>query len=350
VNVPPGRDEHLERERRWRVPAGVAAIFGAIAFQAGLIIGAGALEGDGTAERLLEASKGDADGQLQLGVLVSAIGFLALAIPLTYLFLAARARSERVLRQLIGVSLVGAVMVSGGIVLNNSAYLDAAENFAASEAQRGAEAADKGATEAPKGEADGPNKQRADRQGEQRAGETTVEATTTSAQPSDEAAEVESAEDAEEAADDRAEDALADASGAAASALLVRGGALLFAIGFFYTSLWCMRVGLLSRFWGSLGMASAVVLALFFLYFFGLVWFLAVGLMLLGAWLGGRPPAWEAGIAIPWTKPGEQLPRVDSDTVEGHGRELSEGELPEDEPSQDPSDPRDPPQKRKRRR
>lgn len=289
-------------------PAGVAAIFGALAVQAGLIVGSSALDGDGTAERLLEASSGDADGQLLLGVIISAAGFLALAIPLTFFFTAARARSERVLRPLVAMAAIGSVLIAAGLVLNNVSYLDAADSFGASEAQR-------------------------------------------EAQPA------ESSEDAEEEADDRAEDALGDASGATASALLVRGGALLFAIGFLYTSLWCMRTGLLSRFWGSLGMASAVVLALFFLYFFTLVWFLAMGLFLLGAWFGGRPPAWEAGTAIPWPRPGDEAAEAERESVEGHGRELSERPLPEDgeggfdAPGPDePAGPSEPPQKRKRRR
>ena len=305
-------------------PAGVAAIFGALAVQAGLITGGSALEGDGTAERLLEASTGDADSQLRLGVIISAAGFLALAIPLTHFFNAARARSERVLRPLIGMAVLGSVLIAGGLILNNVSYLEAADNFAASEAQREAQPAEGAGAAEPK-----------DSTGD------------------------ESAEDAEDEADDRADDALGDASGATASALLVRGGALLFAIGFLYTSLWCMRTGLLTRFWGSLGMASAVVLALFFLYFFSLVWFLAMGLLLLGAWFGGRPPAWEAGIAIPWPRPGDDAAEAAPESVEGHGRELSERPLPEDDgeggydapgPDEPGGPPGEPPQKRKRRR
>lgn len=308
-------------------PAGIAAIVGSVAFQLGLYVGGGALDGDSTAQRLLEASNGDADGELLLGVIVSGLGFLLMGAALTHLFLAARARSPRVLRQLVALPLLGAVLVASGLVLNNFTYLDAADSFAASEAEREA----------------------------------------TPAEPeTEQSSDGESSEDAEDEADDRAEDALSDASGASAAALLIRGGALAFAIGFLYTALWSMRTGLLSRFWGSLGMASAVVLALFFLYFFGLVWFLALGLLLLGAWVGGRPPAWEAGAAVPWPKPGEQPDARDAlagqdrdETVEGGGREIGRGEGDPgggpDAPGPDapgPDEPLagEPPQKRKRRR
>ena len=230
-----------------------------MAFQAGLVVSGGALDGDSTSERLLEAAKGDADGQLLLGVSITGLGIMLLAATVTYLFYAVRSRQSRVLGPMIAMADVGAVLMASGLILNNFAYLDAADTFAEAEATR----------EAPP--------------------------------PAD-------PDEAEDQADDRAEDAISDAPGATAGALMVRGGALLFSIGFFYTALWAMRTGLMTRFWGSLGMASAVVMALFFLYFFALVWFLAVGFMLLGLWIGGRPPAWDSGTSMPWPKPGEPDP------------------------------------------
>jgi hypothetical protein len=81
-----------------------------------------------------------------------------------------------------------------------------------------------------------------------------------------------------------------------------------------------------------------------------------MGLMLLGAWVGRRPPAWEAGIAIPWPRPGDR-PDESGGDIEGHGRELSEPPLPEAEdqngeggPPRPDEPPPEPPQKRKRRR
>jgi hypothetical protein len=37
-----------------------------------------------------------------------------------------------------------------------------------------------------------------------------------------------------------------------------------------------------------------------------LVWFLYLGLLFLGKLPNGRPPAWEAGEAVPWPTPGEK--------------------------------------------
>ena len=66
-----------------------------------------------------------------------------------------------------------------------------------------------------------------------------------------------------------------------------------------------MRVGLLTRFWGSLGMALGVA-ALLLLVQFTMIWFIYFGLLLLGRLPGGRPPAWAAGEAVPWPTPGEK--------------------------------------------
>lgn len=298
-------------------PVGAMALLGAIAIQAGFIVNGTALDEDGSADRLIEASTGDADGQLLLGLVIAGLGFVALAPALTFLFSAAKARAEKMLGALVAFAIVGALMIGGGLILNHFAYLNAADDFVAAEQQREA------APQAPGGEG-------AEEQGT--------------------AAEEQTDEDAEEEADDRARDAQRDAELGSLSGLLVRGGALLFGIGFLYTSLWSMRTGLLSRFWGSLGMAAAVVLALFFLYLFTLVWALAIGLFLLGAWFGRRPPAWESGTAMPWPKAGEQ-PREDpEDAVEGTGRERTELPLPEGEveaPRDEPPGP--PPRKRKRR-
>jgi hypothetical protein len=83
-------------------------------------------------------------------------------------------------------------------------------------------------------------------------------------------------------------------------------GAIGTAFAITYTSLQATRAGLLTRFWGSLGMAvgvasiilGPVLIALFFL---------PLSLIVASFWPGGRPPAWEQGKAIPWPKPGEAI-------------------------------------------
>ena len=96
-----------------------------------------------------------------------------------------------------------------------------------------------------------------------------------------------------------------------------------------YTCLYAMRVGLLSRFWGSLGMALGVA-SLILAPEFALIFFIYFGLLAVGKLPGGRPPAWDAGEAIPWPTPGEkaaqemQPQEPDAEVVDAP--ELPEGE------------------------
>jgi hypothetical protein len=112
-----------------------------------------------------------------------------------------------------------------------------------------------------------------------------------------------------------------------------------------------MRVGLLSRFWGSLGMALGVA-ALLLLVQFCLIFFIYFGLLLVGKLPGGRPPAWAAGEAVPWPSPGQRMAKElepkdggpdpdDGDdagaTIDSSAAELPEGvEAPEPEEAPEP--------------
>jgi hypothetical protein len=114
-----------------------------------------------------------------------------------------------------------------------------------------------------------------------------------------------------------------------------------------YVPLQAMRTGLLTRFFATLGMALGVASAL--LPQFGVLplglWFLWLGLVFLGRVPNGRPPAWEAGEAIPWPKAGEEPAapaEAADDVVEGDATEVFE--------PQDHSARRDRARKRKRKR
>ena len=106
-------------------------------------------------------------------------------------------------------------------------------------------------------------------------------------------------------ADKVASDAISNAPLQPACAGFGLAGRLGFVIAMFYTCLHAMRTGLLTRFWGSLGMALGAV-SFIFSSSFALLWFVYFGLLLLGRVPGGRPPAWAAGEAIPWPSPGEK--------------------------------------------
>lgn len=81
-------------------------------------------------------------------------------------------------------------------------------------------------------------------------------------------------------------------------------GALGLTFSVVYASLHAMRSGLMSRFWGTLGMALGIGSILFGSNLL-VIFFLAISLLVAGVWPQGRPPAWDAGVAMPWPKPGE---------------------------------------------
>lgn len=80
--------------------------------------------------------------------------------------------------------------------------------------------------------------------------------------------------------------------------------ALALAVGMIAVSVGAMRAGLLPRWLGMLGAVSGLL----FLPFFGTAtlqliptfWLVATGVLLMGRWPGGDPPAWPSGEARPW--------------------------------------------------
>ena len=96
---------------------------------------------------------------------------------------------------------------------------------------------------------------------------------------------------------------LTSATGFVAVPVIGQLGALLLAIGFVMTSLNAMRVGLLSRFMGYLGIFVGVLV----LFPIGSpvpivqgFWLLALAYLLTGRWPSGVPPAWSSGRAERW--------------------------------------------------
>ena len=88
------------------------------------------------------------------------------------------------------------------------------------------------------------------------------------------------------------------------ASLLGQIGPLAVVAGLFLVSLNAMRVGLLTRFLGILGMISGglTVFSSFFLFapFIQAFWLLSLGFVFLGVGRDGAPPAWRTGQAEPW--------------------------------------------------
>jgi hypothetical protein len=81
-------------------------------------------------------------------------------------------------------------------------------------------------------------------------------------------------------------------------------GSLLLAIAFVLVSLGAMRVGLLTRFLGYLGIVAAAASILLIeslpAQVIQIFWLMAVAYLLIGRWPNGDPPAWRTGEAEPW--------------------------------------------------
>ena len=241
----------IDRERRWALPVAIAA-FAAFALLIGSTIaseGGRLLEAETTVE-FLRKFEGHG-GELLASSLLRAAGIALFIPPLAYLFLAAADRSQTVRRGLLGIVIAGPVFLAVSAILQWIAFDRAAADFATPG----------GGVGIPIGE--------------------------------------------------YAEDLIKDQPTFGASQGFAFGGVIGFVVGVVYTGLQAMRAGLVTRFFGTLGMAlgaTTILLAQSIALLAVALWFVWLGLLILGRVPGGRPPAWEAGRAMPWPKPGEEEP------------------------------------------
>lgn len=277
-----GPQETREWEARWALPAALAA-FAAVVLL--LVPGfVSSVSGSGEAEILRSVDAHN--GSVTLTSLLQAVAFVLLSIPLVYLFRAARARSERVRPQMVALIAVAPLLIGVGTFILGQSRQEAAEHFVAGEAKP--TLSQKEAHDACASEQKDEGKKDFAEEIEPEKGETALAAC-----------------ENKKLEDDAASNALSDASLNTVAGVITLGGGLLFAISLFYTCLWAMRLGLLTRFWGSLGMALGIAVLIGFVIL-AVVWFLYLGLLYLGKLPNGKPPAWEAGEAVPWPTPGEK--------------------------------------------
>lgn len=230
--------EQLDWEARWAKPAAAAAFAAALFLVAGTIVRqAVALKGSPDDEReFLIAIDANAGAFLASSVL-QALSFLALTGVFLYLGRAVLARKPELPRILLWLGVIGPLLLGLAGVLADIDRLDIADQFLAAGAET----------------------------------------------------------------EKRAEDLLEDRS--VLSTSLGSAGTLALAVAFVLFSINAMRVGLLTRFMGIVG---AIVGALYVIPLLAgplvvqLVWLLALGVLFLGHWPGGRGPAWETGEAVEW--------------------------------------------------
>ena len=237
----------MEREERWAWAAALCA-FATVALYviSVLLEQSSGLQTSGPDSEQVRSFH-DHSGALLFSTLVRSVGFLLLSVPLLYLFQAARARSERVHRAMVGFAFIGPVLLAVQGVVSWAASKQIGDDFVAMA----------GAAERPVA---------------------------------------------------LAERLIDDSSLRETATALLLPAILGLMVALLYISLQAMRTGLLTRFAGSLGMALgvAMILVLPVALLLFLLWLLYVGLLFLGRVPGGKPPAWTTGEAIPWPTPGEK--------------------------------------------
>jgi hypothetical protein len=270
----------LAWERRWSLPVGLATLAAVVLVIVSAAV-VSSISGGGEAELLRSAHEHASD--LTLSSILQAIGIGLLAAPLFFLFRATQARSDRIRRQFIGVVVAAPLFLCVAALLNAVATAEAADEFAAGRATTSLtiqKASENCAEE---------RKEDASKFGEEfgRNGGAIRRCAS------------------EEVADEEATQAVSGASLRGLATGFGLGGRLGLAFALAYTCLYAMRVGLLTRFWGALGIAVGAA-ALLLLIQFTLIWFIYFGLLAAGWLPRGRPPAWAAGEAIPWPTPGDK--------------------------------------------
>jgi hypothetical protein len=274
----------LAWEERWATLTALAAFAAVLFIVAAIVVatqGVGSAGGDSELLRNVDAHR---SAQLISSVL-QAIGISLLALPLYYLFRSAKARSDRMRGQLVGVVIAAPLFLAMLAILGGVSTLHAASGFVSNEV--------------PHLLAKGVKLN------------------------SDHANEI-----ATETIDDAPLRPLAAGFGL--------GGQIGFVVAMVYTCLYAMRVGLLPRFWGSLGMALGAVSFLFFQ--FTLLWFIYFGILLLRK--DSQPPAWAAGEPVPWPTPGDKAAAAMESSPADNGTLPPQLEEPVD--SRELEDPEDP--------
>ena len=196
---------------------------------------------------------------MTISSVLEAIGFLILIAPLYFLFRAALSRSGGKMKsQLVGVIVVAPLFFAISGVLNGIATNEAADTYAKGEA--------KSTLSAEKGTEECRDEER------EKGGKEFGEKYDRGASPLKDCEATEQEESA-------AENALSEASLRDAATGFGLAGRIGLAVALVYCCLWGMRVGLLCRFWGSLGMALGVA-ALLLLVQFCLIFFIYFALLL----------------------------------------------------------------------
>ena len=357
----PSKRELLSWQSEWIRRAGAAAVAGALIVAAGLVyqqVGLDLPDTDSDADQLTFVN--DHSGRLTLAAVIQGLGIILFALPLYFLFRSASARAERMRGAFAALIVLGPIAFGAGLAISAAGTSDAADDFVAQEpqvvreARQQAEQRQQATANQKKGTGPAATTTRTTPTGTSETGATAgTGATGTTTAPAVRTPE----QAASDARENLAEDTLAETTLLIVGQVISFAGALALVFGMVYTSIWAMRVGLLTRFMGALGIAFGLFLVIrIFPPIPGLVlWFAVLGLMFIGVWPRPLPPAWAAGEAVPWQRPGDDSGPPPASgppgTVEGSGREVSEAPLPDEGASaEQPAEPSAQRRKKRKRR
>ncbi len=239
--------EQLDWESRWAKPVAATAFLSVGFNVAASLYVSSSIDSTPKADNTRELLRiVDANGSVFVtGAVLTGIGGLLLAVVLWYLFNATKARRPDLQKAALVLAIVGPILLAVAGILVQLNLVDRAGEFLASGAQ----------TEV------------------------------------------------------RADDLVADRPALIQS--LGLSGALALAFATIMISQNAMRVGLLTKFLGILGIVVGALYVLGMLFPLGtdvirLFWLIAVGLVILGWWPGGRGPTWETGVAEEWLSPAQR--------------------------------------------
>lgn len=226
--------DQFDWEARWAKPAAAAAFASTLSLGASTVGRYMVLDGDADDEQKVLVAIDDRHGLLVASSLLQALSFIALAGVLFYLAHAVLARKPKLPQALVWLGVIGPVLLAIAGSLTDIHRIDAANRFLASGAQ-------------------------------------TVE---------------------------RANGLLE--GGAVFATVIGSAGTLAVVIAFVLFSINAMQVGLLTRFMGIIGAVIGVLYAIPLLAgpVIQMTWLIAVGILFLGYWPGGRGVAWETEPAV----------------------------------------------------
>jgi hypothetical protein len=233
--------QEIEDERRRGRIAGIVALAGVVIFVVSMAALAGDFNAAGQAEQLRTFDS--VKGDLLLQVILQAIAVLMFLPALVSFFRSIRARSDAIRPGLIGVVIASPILLAASLVVTYFAFKAAADAF------------------------------------------------------------LDPAAGHDTGSDDAADDVFYDQFPTQLRTGLGLAGSLGLAFTTVYLALHSIRAGLMTRFWGTLAMALGIGTLLFGSLML-LAYIIVIGLLVAAFWPGKRPPAWDAGKAIPWPSPG----------------------------------------------